>query len=1107
VDIVTVANVISGSGSLTQNGSGTLVLGAANTFTGAVLVAQGTVQIGNNSALGTTNGSTTIVSGATLDFVANANNIGQEQVIASGSGVGGGGALINSSGVATFVTPNIARLTLANDSTIGGSGRWDLRASTTSDPSLASLSTLGQPRKLTKVGPNQVSIVGVTVDSAMGDIDIQGGTLSMETATTSLGNTASNLIVEAGATFQVFAITNLLNKVITLNGDGVATTLNESSGANTIIGPMSLNGSVIFGVGGTSLTLNGPLSGTGHLTKNGNSPLTINGDGSLLTGGVTVAAGALTLNGILGGGITNTTGATILAGTGTNTGVVDSTGIIFPGASNVVGTLTVGGLLLESGAILTYDLGSDTTPGSGSNDLIVVNGDFTVNGNQININPLGLLKAGPPYRLLNYTGNLIWNVGPAIPDVSGYHFTVDTNTPGQVNVIVSGGPPVWTGGSPTDSNWSDSANWGGQTVGTGSLLYFAGNNRVNNTNDIIAGTAFSDINFVTGAGAFVLNGNPITISTAGTSIINNSANAETVNLGVGFSSGFNLSGGPGGLVVGGGLTNTALAGTTTTVTLGGTGTLTNLLYSVDPAATNVLALVSTNANWTMMDNSSATAITNPVQLDMQAGTFTFGQSGSAPNLDSSTTIVNSRLGVLANAPATFNMVNGALTLAARLNTGTAANSVATLNQTGGTLNLLALLQVSDGSPTAGSTVNVTGGTLNVGPDTGRNSLFVASRGTGVVSIASSGTVNCGTLDMSRNAAGNTQGSVGVVNLNSGGTLSVTRVGAATSASQAGGTPTANFNFNGGTLKAAAANVTYQGNAAAPAIPIITTVKAAGAVVDSLTNAITIAEPMQHDGALGSIPDGGLAKLGAGTLTLSAANTFTGPTVVNNGTLVVNGSLGLTAVTVGNGGTLSGTGSAGSNVTVNVGGTLAPGRVGVIGTFTVASNAVLNGTAVMDINAATGTNDVLKATSITYGGTLSVSNLSGTLRGGASFKLFSSGTGMYGGAFGAYQLPPLWPGLSWVTSALGTSGTISVNGAIIPPRITGTSLSGNTVTISGSGGLPGGVYYVLESTSVAQPLATWTRIATNNFDASGNFLWTGTPHVPVLPAAFYAIQGQ
>ncbi len=42
-------------------------------------------------------------------------------------------------------------------------------------------------------------------------------------------------------------------------------------------------------------------------------------------------------------------------------------------------------------------------------------------------------------------------------------------------------------------------------------------------------------------------------------------------------------------------------------------------------------------------------------------------------------------------------------------------------------------------------------------------------------------------------------------------------------------------------------------------------------------------------------------------------------------------------------------------------------------------------------------------------------------------------------------------------------------------------------------------------SAAAALGTWTRIATNTFDAGGNIIFTGTPHVPVLPVAFYAIQ--
>ena len=52
----------------------------------------------------------------------------------------------------------------------------------------------------------------------------------------------------------------------------------------------------------------------------------------------------------------------------------------------------------------------------------------------------------------------------------------------------------------------------------------------------------------------------------------------------------------------------------------------------------------------------------------------------------------------------------------------------------------------------------------------------------------------------------------------------------------------------------------------------------------------------------------LEKIGAGSLVLTAANTYTGPTTVNAGALVVNGSIASSAVTVNSGAILAGTGT-------------------------------------------------------------------------------------------------------------------------------------------------------------------------------------------------------
>lgn len=88
--------------------------------------------------------------------------------------------------------------------------------------------------------------------------------------------------------------------------------------------------------------------------------------------------------------------------------------------------------------------------------------------------------------------------------------------------------------------------------------------------------------------------------------------------------------------------------------------------------------------------------------------------------------------------------------------------------------------------------------------------------------------------------------------------------------------------------------------------------------------------------------GGLTKQGAGQANLSAVNTYTGTTTVQEGTLVVNGQLADGAV-VNTGATLMGAGTIGGAVTVASGATLAPGNSpGIINTgdFDLQANATL-----------------------------------------------------------------------------------------------------------------------------------------------------------------------
>jgi hypothetical protein len=74
----------------------------------------------------------------------------------------------------------------------------------------------------------------------------------------------------------------------------------------------------------------------------------------------------------------------------------------------------------------------------------------------------------------------------------------------------------------------------------------------------------------------------------------------------------------------------------------------------------------------------------------------------------------------------------------------------------------------------------------------------------------------------------------------------------------------------------------------------------------------------------------------------------------------------------------------------------------------------------------------------------------------------------------------------------------------PPAIGSITTQGNQVIFSGTGGVPGGLYYLLSSTNLALPLNQWQRTGTNNFDAGGNFNFTNTSAATV-PEEFYLLQ--
>jgi hypothetical protein len=75
---------------------------------------------------------------------------------------------------------------------------------------------------------------------------------------------------------------------------------------------------------------------------------------------------------------------------------------------------------------------------------------------------------------------------------------------------------------------------------------------------------------------------------------------------------------------------------------------------------------------------------------------------------------------------------------------------------------------------------------------------------------------------------------------------------------------------------------------------------------------------------------------------------------------------------------------------------------------------------------------------------------------------------------------------------------------IPPTISATHIFGNNFVLSGTGGFPGGTYYVLATTNLSLPLALWPRVVTNAFDSAGSFSFAENPQ-PLSLRKFYILQ--
>jgi hypothetical protein len=203
----------------------------------------------------------------------------------------------------------------------------------------------------------------------------------------------------------------------------------------------------------------------------------------------------------------------------------------------------------------------------------------------------------------------------------------------------------------------------------------------------------------------------------------------------------------------------------------------------------------------------------------------------------------------------------------------------------------------------------------------------------------------------------------------------------------------------------------------------------------------------------------------------------------------------------NGTTLGGTGLVSAPIIISPGSKISPGTS--IGTLTVSNSpSWTGGTVLMELSLTNSqTSDRLLRISgagFTFAGAnLVVTNVGPALTNGSSFTLFPVGNT---GSFASVTLPPLTGSLSWNTSALASSGTISVaNVSTVPTNIT-FSATGNQLDLSWPADHLG---WTLQGQT--NPITT--GIWTNWFDIPGTSAATNYSVLinPLNPTVFYRLR--
>jgi fibronectin-binding autotransporter adhesin len=495
---VTLANVISGTGSLTKSGTGILTLSGVNSYSGTTTINGGTLRFGSADAIAPT---IITLNGGALDIAGFdvARSIrGSGAVVASGgghlvfdytgSGLGGSASFGSAGGAINSAVPFTIGTRMALFLYGSGNnltGRFDVSGElgiAENGASGTAIIRLADAATLSTYNCGCALQVGNAIEvAAGGTATIDGGLGAVElNAAISGGNVHFVATPAGGGTFTLAAANSYgetgigANVAVIVRGGTLGTgNVRFDAAASNAGTPATLAFQK-----GTDYSFGGAITGAGVITvqNTGNARLTLTGSNTAtdnFTGVVHVASGQLVIAGAFGDMVGNMAALTLtggtLGGSGTFHGdVMLGAATLAPG--NSPGTLSIAGdLTLGAATILNFELGEPGVSGGVANDLVNVAGNLTLDGT-LNVSASGAGYGPGYYRLFNYGGTLADN-GVAIGTIAGgAPATVTTNIAGQVNLRLGGAQILqyWDGADLTGASSATTGNGGAGTWSSGS---------------------------------------------------------------------------------------------------------------------------------------------------------------------------------------------------------------------------------------------------------------------------------------------------------------------------------------------------------------------------------------------------------------------------------------------------------------------------------------------------------------------------------------------------------------------------------------------------------------------------------------------------------------